>query len=282
MGSGIKKVIKSMRQFLIYLLKVRGTTLKDELRLIIAIIMYLVMLGRRGSTLGFYIPGRKFLTIRTWDGCIFKVRPKTTDLGFATLTSEFYELTKWFIPNAKGVVIDVGANIGGYTVRACRQAELVIAIEPQKEIFELLKVNVENNCTKHNVILIRKAIGDRKEKALLKIPVNKQVVDSGRASLSKSNLVLDIESPQIYRYEEVEVDTLDDIVGSLGINGVDFIKIDIEGAEATAFKGMKYTLQKAKYLMIEIQPGNEWLIEELKEMGFKLIDRRDMNYFFVK
>ncbi len=278
MGLSIKGIAKILRQFYLYLFKVRGVTLKDELRLLAAMALYVLELGRRGKTLGYYILGSETLKIKTWDNYIFNVRPRTTDLGFAALTLESYELNRWFVPNVNGVVIDVGANIGGYTVRACRQADFVIAIEPQKEVFELLKVNVENNCNKHNVILLRKAIGDKKGKAILKIPMHGQVVDSGTATLSCS----DAAGTSRYKYEEVEVDTLDNIVESLCIDKVDFIKVDIEGAEAIAFKGMKCTLGNTRYLMIEIHHENEWLINELRKMKFKLIDRKGINYFFAK
>ena len=69
---------------------------------------------------------------------------------------------------------------------------------------------------------------------------------------------------------------------SLEISNVDFVKVNIEDAGAFAFKGMKHTLFKAKYIMIEIKPGNEWLINELVKMEFKLIDRKRINYFFYK
>jgi FkbM family methyltransferase len=268
--------IKKLKQLYLYLLRIQGVTAKDELRLIIAIILYASKLGKGGS-LGYFIPGFKPITIRTWDESVFVVRPRTPDLGFATLTLEFYELTRWFLPNARGVVIDVGANIGGYTVRACKYADLVIAIEPQSEVFKLLKKNVEMNCINHNVVLMNKAIGDTKGKALLRIPVAGNVADTGRASLLGIN-----GSQKQYVYEEVSVDTLDNIIKDLNINRVNLLKIDIEGAEALAFKGMRRTLEITDKLMIEIQPGNEWLIRELKEMGFRLVDKKETNYFFIK
>jgi len=273
---GVEEIIKRLRQLYMYLWRVRGYTLEDELRLIMAIIFYTINLGKGGS-LGFHVPGTHFLKIKTHDGYLFYCRPKTTDLGLATLTSEFYELVNWFIPYARGVVLDVGANIGGYTVRACRQADLVIAIEPQSEVFNLLKMNVNINCKiKNNVVLIKKAIGGTQGKAVLKVPIKGTVIDSGRASISSSDLKSSIE----YKSEEVEVDTLDNIISSLNIDRIDFIKMDIEGAEAIAFEGMKLTLKTTKYVMIEIQPSNKWLIDEFKKLGFKLIDKNGMNYFF--
>ena len=53
-------------------------------------------------------------------------------------------------------------------------------------------------------------------------------------------------------------------------------------AEAIAFRGMRKTLEITDKLMIEIQPDSEWLIDELKSIGFNLIDKKEINYFFTK
>jgi hypothetical protein len=67
-----------MKNLLFYLFKVRGLSLVDEARLRFALINYLYHLFARKlkwSSLGFYVPGRNPLVIRT-DGHIFVVKPK--------------------------------------------------------------------------------------------------------------------------------------------------------------------------------------------------------------
>jgi len=254
-----------------YLFKVSSDNLLDRIRLWLAPLNFLLHFGK-GGVLGFYIPGKKPLVIRTWDGFRFVIRPGTTDLGHATLVPELYELNKWFLPNVRGIVVDVGANVGGYAVRACRGADLVVAIEPLPDVFELLRHNVSLNCTRNNVFLVQKAISGRKGYVELKVPKVYRYYASGYASITR-------DSDLIYK---VEADMLDNIIDSLDIKKVDLLKIDIEGAEAIAFKGMKRTLEITDKLMIEIQPGNEWFIDELRRLGFRLIDKKEINYFFVK
>lgn len=269
-----------IRSLLYYLFRLRGYGFRDELRLRVALINYLLhfLTGRlSGGSLGFYIPGQDLLRIKTWDGYIFYVRPKTPDPVYAILSLEQYELRKWFLPYAKGIVVDVGANIGGYAVRVCRRADLVVAIEPERETFNILQKNVEINCTGRHVILVEKAIGETEGKAVLKVPKKGKHIDTSVASLVKPSI-----DWKDYAYEEVNVSTLDNIMASLGIENVNFLKVDIEGAEALAFRGMRRTLENTKYLMIEIRDENRWIIEELLRIGFKLIERRGMNYFFVK
>jgi hypothetical protein len=75
-----------------YLTKVRGVTLLDELKLLYAIaragvayISDILSLGKYLPSLSYYLPGRKLVRIRTEDGYIFNIRPKTTDLSLATM-----------------------------------------------------------------------------------------------------------------------------------------------------------------------------------------------------
>jgi hypothetical protein len=102
--------------------------------------------------------------VKTLDGFLFAVRAWTSDLHIAT-SAERFELENWFKPLAKGVVVDVGAYIGTYTVRAMKKADLVVAIEPLPLNFKVLQVNVElNRWRRGDVILINKAVAkERKE-----------------------------------------------------------------------------------------------------------------------
>ena len=96
---------------------------------------------------------------------------RLNEIPSALLTWEQYELNKWFIPNIKdGIVIDVGANIGGYTVRACKYAEKIISIEPLPDVAKILERNVKLNCDQNKVIIINKAINNRKKRIQLYIP----------------------------------------------------------------------------------------------------------------
>ena len=271
MGKSLKKISRWINNLGSYISKVYGCSLLDEIRLLLAPLNFICHLGK-GGVLGFYIPGERPLMVRTWDGFRFVIRPGTTDLGHATLVPELYELNNWFLPNARGIVVDVGANVGGYTVRACRSADLVIAIEPLPDVFRLLQHNVSLNCVKNNVILVKKAVCDKKGYIELKVPRVHKYYASGYASIVR-------DSDLAYK---VEADTLDNIINSLGIQKINLLKIDIEGAETIALKGMKKTLEITNKLMIEIQPGNEWLIDKLKNMGFNLIDKKEINYFFIK
>jgi len=117
-------------------------------------------------------------------------------------------------------VIDVGAEFGLFTVKAAkavREKGLVIAIEPHSGSMAILSENVKNNNLK-NVLLVQKAIGSQGGKAKLYLPY-------------KSTLRVGKE------YIDVDVDTLDNIAKELKLGKVDFIKIDVEGAELEVLRG---------------------------------------------
>jgi len=131
------------------------------------------------------------------------------------------------------VVLDIGANIGYYTLifaKLVGEEGKVYAFEPEPDNFALLKYNVEINGYQ-NVILVQKAVSNKSgEIRLYLCEDNKgdhRIYDShdGR------------------KFVEIEVIQLDDYFKNY--NGrVDFIKIDIQGAEGGVIQGATLLLQK--------------------------------------
>jgi len=85
---------------------------------------------------------------------------------------------------------------------------------------------------------------------------------------------------------EVETDTLDSVLEEVGVDSVDILKIDVEGAEGLVVRGAKKTLKEAKAVLIEIRPENMWVARYLQNSGYKLaktIDHRIYkNYLFIR
>jgi FkbM family methyltransferase len=199
-----------------------------------------------------------------------------------SLTQEVYEI-KYILPgliDMDTVFVDVGAYIGLYTVYACRHARRVLAVEPNPMALIYLRANIAlNNC--HNTIVVPKAISNKKGLVELRVPKPaKRRHVPGKASI-------------VWSFERalrinVEADTLDNVIDEVGLDTVDFIKIDVEGAEGLVIKGSEKTLRKAKALLIEIWPENAWVINHLQALGYKLIkvichDIYDYcNYIFLK
>ncbi len=127
------------------------------------------------------------------------------------------------------VVVDVGANIGLYTLRFARRAGpqgRVVAFEPDAENFTLLEANIAANGYA-NIAAVRKAVSDRTGVSTL----YRCVENRGDHMLF---------NPGGWSGATTEVVALDDYFAPG--ERVDFIKIDIQGAEVLAFRGMKRVL----------------------------------------
>ena len=141
-------------------------------------------------------------------------------------------------------VIDIGANIGYYTVHLSNLVGsngTVFAFEPDPLNFSTLEKNVKlNDC--ENVVLINKAVSNSCEPTtLFQNPDN-----SGGHSL--------INSENIQKTITVDVITLDDYFKNLTIS-IDLVKIDVEGAEDFVIKGGLnfFHIFKPKYLITEFE-----------------------------
>lgn len=120
------------------------------------------------------------------------------------------------------VFLDIGANIGGYSLAVAAKAgpgARILAFEPQPEIFERLIHNIRINPF-GNVKALALAVADRDgEITLFLDPKNK-----GEASVK-------IVSADETRQVKVPARTLLSIVSDEGFDHVDAMKLDVEGAE---------------------------------------------------
>lgn len=137
--------------------------------------------------------------------------------------------------NLGGVVLDLGANIGAFSIYAARYGATVYAIEPEPHNLDALKNNIEINNMTNNIYVCPYAISDYKGTAVIN--------DSGGGSSIKDDGAFGA---------EVEVMPLNNFFDLYHINSVDVLKIDIEGAEVEVILGAsKENLQKCKYITME-------------------------------
>jgi len=178
------------------------------------------------------------------------------------------------------VVIDLGANIGYYTLIAAKlvgENGNVYAFEPDPTNFSFLKRSVEINNYK-NVICEQKAVSNKKEMVKLFLTSPNRFQTGTYTIIGEGN-----------NYVEVETVKLDDYFEDKNFK-VDLIKMDIEGAEGLAIKGMQKILSKNNEIKIlsEIIPKQlersginaEDYLNMLTNSGFKIyeiIEEKDKN-----
>lgn len=143
---------------------------------------------------------------------------------------------------AGDVFIDVGANIGLFTVKAARlvgPGGRVVAVEPGAEAAARLEHNIALNGYSHAQV-VQKAIADKIGTATL------HHIPTGNDPQAFSLLSDGTDLPA----ETVETTTLDALVGEAGLARVDVLKIDVEGAEPLVIAGAGETLQRFRPLVI--------------------------------
>ena len=155
--------------------------------------------------------------------------------------------------NHGGVVIDIGANIGTFSVYAANFGATVYAIEPEPHNLEALKKNIELNHMQDKIHVCPYAISDYKGTAVIN--------DMGGGSTIKDDGIFGA---------EVEVIPFDNFFNLYHINEVDVLKIDAEGAEVEIILGAsKENLQKCKYITMEfdIRSGKNMgsMVQKLSE-----------------
>jgi FkbM family methyltransferase len=139
-------------------------------------------------------------------------------------------------PKTGDITLDCGANIG-VTVRdeLAAGAIKVVAIEPAPENVESLRRNFPDQIASGRVVVYPKGVWDKDDFLMLHVVPNNSAADSfvmhpeGAVDALKIGLT-----------------TIDKIVAELKLEHVDYIKMDIEGAESRALKGAREVLAKWK------------------------------------
>ena len=168
--------------------------------------------------------------------------------------------------NEGDVVVDAGARIGTFTARASRAvgcAGRVIAIEPEPRSYALLCKNIQANQL-NNVTPIQKVLWSAAQ------PLEFYLSGNAAAHSAYCDGFYGSTGETIVS----EAVTLDGILEELGIGRVDFVKMDIEGSEIEALKGMSRILSSGVELSIAAyHPVNgilthSVLIPQLERLGF--------------
>lgn len=177
----------------------------------------------------------------------FKRRPKRQIARFIAIKHGYEpmttELFKRHAPPG-GVVVDVGANIGHFTLVAAKAVGSeghVYAFEPVPALFAELAENVHINGL-DNTTLVQAALGETE--AVANLYTHRR--NPGGHSLSESNV-----SDGIGEILSVETRTLDQFARErLDGRPVRLIKIDVEGSEGAVIKGAQEVLREHRPVLV--------------------------------
>lgn len=136
---------------------------------------------------------------------------------------------------AGDVVLDCGANIGVFVREALNAgAAKVIAIEPAPENIECLRRNFASEAAAGKVIVYPKGVWDKDDWLELHVDDHNSAADSFVMKPADSH----------NSGEKFPLTTIDKLVKELNLDRVDFIKMDIEGAEVKALQGGRATIAR--------------------------------------
>jgi len=152
------------------------------------------------------------------------------------------------VARGSGTALDVGANIGLTTLLLSSLAKQVHAFEPSPTTFAFLESNLERAGVL-NVCLHNLGLGATARATTL------TYAPSNRAGAFMSEA---LKASAGHATESVRVRTCDEIVESVQMTHVDFIKIDVEGFEAEVLRGAVRTL--AKFRPTCVLELNHWCL----------------------
>jgi FkbM family methyltransferase len=177
-------------------------------------------------------------------------------------------------------VVDMGANIGYYTLLFARlvgEKGKVYAFEPDKDNFAILKKNVQINGYK-NVVLVNKAVSDKTGKTKLYISADNNADHRIYSSDEKR------------KYVTIETVKIDEYFKDSKIK-INFIKLDIQGAEWAALNGMQQLIKRSRKikLVTEYSPialkrfgvSPEEYLKLLKKSGFTLHEINEKKWWIT-
>jgi FkbM family methyltransferase len=148
----------------------------------------------------------------------------------------------------KATVIDVGANIGMYSLLAAHlvgDGGRVFSFEPTRESFNSLLKNIKlNDLT--NITPVMSAVSDSEGR--VNFLNNKRSKEQNRLATAEVK-------EEKNEVEEVQAVRLDNFLKFNNIDGVDFLKIDVEGAELLVMRSLGEKISSVSTIYFECRKG---------------------------
>lgn len=182
------------------------------------------------------------------------------------MTEVFLELLR-MINTDNYTFIDIGSNIGYYSLIAGSMNLKTIAFEPITKNYDLLKKStVYNNL--NNITLEKYAIGDKES------PVEFLVLKTNfGACTNKEKFYMNNRQLSDGEFEEIELVNIipfDSYYKEHNIKHRMIVKIDVEEMEIEVLKGMEKTIDLVDYVFIEVSSINiDYVLEYFNRHNFQ-------------
>jgi len=179
------------------------------------------------------------------------------------------ELIGAFLGNAPGTFVEVGANdpiLLSQTRDLERRGWNGILIEPLREYAEQLRSG--------RLARVFQVAAGAPEDEGKKLPL----LVAGALSTLEPSIVEDVRPSEI---RQVPVRTLDSILAEAGLDRVDFLSIDVEGAELAVLRGFSIARYRPRLILVEDDVHDLTKHAYLAAHGYKLVRRTALNNWYV-
>ncbi len=190
------------------------------------------------------------------------VRPRSYDLYvLGEVFGEEVYAPQHSLPANPEVVVDLGANIGAFTVWAAEvwKPKTIVAVEMEADNFSVLQENVRLNSLHAKVKILEAAVWDEDRQ----VGIKRNSVNAGMHEASSS-----------LEGGNVRAVTLEKLMSSHDLKKVDILKMDVEGAEDRIFNETNEEIlsRSVGYIVAEIHPTRgvqtNRILEYLRKLDF--------------
>jgi len=148
----------------------------------------------------------------------------------------------------EGIFIDIGANMGIYSLLLKDNFKKVILFEPIKETSGICEANMNLNIINYKMYKI--ALGN--EIGKVKFDFKGNYDTTAKMNKNKGNYV-------------VEINKLDNVIDESQYNDLEFVKIDVEGFELDVLKGAERIIKESSIRLIQFERLKSTPIKPLLE-----------------
>ena len=239
----------------------------------------ILLLGRKNSV-PYLFPVD--LTITNKYGQFFV--PKNSDIVFSISSGSEVSIEKYFqVPYGK-TFLDIGANVGKYSIMLANSGAKVFSFEPNPYTYSVLKRNIELNKLSELISSLNLGVSD----------------SIGELEFAISNTFTGVShmvSTNTHQFDEfdydiikVNVNTIDKLLIEKNVSIIDIflVKIDVEGHEYNVLKGGEFLLEhmpKTSKVIVEIHENFERInriVSLMEQYSFQPNRLSKENWVFVK
>ena len=255
-------VLRRVKQ---YELVLHGITLKDKIKLLILAVFYTLpnkITNMNAKTPQLMIDVSKNTRVKS-EGVIYKLsHPRQLFM----ISDQFERNIQYWFNLSGETFLDIGANIGKYSIKLSDRFKNVHAFEPTPETFSMLKHNVEENKIK-NIHLHQIAAWNTDTDLTFHLKNN----PGGNSASMEENSVGTL---------TVVAEKLDNYIDTFG--KVDLVKIDVEGAELEVLEGMSRIINECSpIIIVEVLEKNRFsLYRFMDQHDYGLIKTQNRNHLF--